>query len=252
MSLVVKPHNPWKTRILYIMAAIALLAGGWGIYDYGRFSAGYDSRDAGQAYEEMLDIKDDLEKQVAELREQKALLERAAQIEREAYNDLDATLKVLQAEILELKEELAFYRGIVSPREASRGLHLQSFELTPLGESRTYRYKVVLTQVMKNDRLATGKVKMLVQGLREGVASNLSLREITEKSVKDLSYRFKYFQNIEGDIELPEGFTPLRMSVEILPQGQEADKIDKTIEWPNEENITHVGKKQEAEVDSAD
>ena len=252
MNLVVKPHYPWKTRILYILALVVLLAAGWAFYDYGRFSAGYDSRDAGQAYEEMLDIKDDLERQVADLREQKALLERAAQIEREAYNDLDATLKVLQGEILELKEELAFYRGIVSPREASRGLHLQSLELTPLGESRTYRYKVVLTQVLKNDRLATGKVKMQVQGLRNGEPAVLSLRQITEKSVKDLSYRFKYFQNIEGDIELPEGFTPLRMSIQILPRGREKDKIDKTIPWPNEENMTHVGKKQETEVDSAD
>jgi hypothetical protein len=252
MSLVVKTHNPWKTRILYILAAIALGAAAWAMYDYGRFSAGYDSRDAGQAYEEMLDIKDDLEKQVVELREQKALLERAAQIEREAYNDLDATLKVLQGEILELKEELAFYRGIVSPRVASRGLHLQRVEINSLGESRTYRYKVVLTQVLKNDRLASGKVKIQIHGLRDGEPAFLTLRQITEKSVKDLSYRFKYFQTIEGDIELPEAFTPLRMRVEILPRGREKDKIDKTIEWPNEENVAHVGKKQETEVDNAD
>ena len=66
-----------------------------------------------------------------------------------------------------------------------------------------------------------------------------------EKSVKDLSYRFKYFQNIEGDIELPEGFKPLRMSIEILPRGRERDKIEKSIPWPNEESTTHVGKKQE-------
>lgn len=252
MRLKVKHHNPWKTRILYIIAAIVLMAAAWAMYDYGRFSAGYDSRDAGQAYEEMLDIKDDLERQVAELREQKALLERAAQIEREAYNDLDATLKVLQGEILELKEELAFYRGIVSPRDASRGLHLQRVEITPLGKSRTYRYKIVLTQVLKNDRLASGKVKISVHGLREGEPAILKLRQITEKSVKELRYRFKYFQTIEGDIELPAVFTPLRMRVEILPRGQEKDKIDKTIEWPNEENTAHVGKKQEAEVDSTD
>lgn len=222
------------------------------MYDYGRFNAGYDSKDAEQAYTEMLDIKDDLEGRIAELREQKALLERAAQIEREAYNDLDATLKVLQGEILELKEELAFYRGIVSPREASRGLQLQRVELQHNGVSRSYRYKVVLTQVVKNERLASGKLKLEVEGLRSGEPVTLALSEITEKSVKDLSYRFKYFQNIEGDIELPENFEPLRMNVEILPGGRQDDKIDKTIDWPTEESITHVGKKQETETNSAD
>jgi hypothetical protein len=234
------------------LAAIVLMASGWGLYDYGRFSAGYDSKEAAEAYTEMLDIKDDLERRIVELREQKAVLERAAQIEREAYNDLDATLKVLQGEILELKEELAFYRGIVSPREASRGLQLQRLELQHNGVSRSYRYKVVLTQVVKNDRLASGKVRLQVEGLRGGEPTTLSLHEITEKSVKELSYRFKYFQNIEGDIEIPENFEPLRLSVEILPYGRQKDKIEKTIDWPTEENIAHVGKKQETETDRTD
>lgn len=251
MNLVVKPHRPWKTRLLYIISIVVLMASGWGLYDYGRFSAGYDSKDADHAYAEMLDIKDDLEGRIVELREQKALLERAAQIEREAYNDLDATLKVLQGEILELKEELAFYRGIVSPREASRGLQLQRFELQHNGVGRSYRYKVVLTQVVKNVRLASGKVKLQVEGLRAGEPATLALRNITEKSVKDLNYRFKYFQNIEGDIELPDNFEPLRLRVEILPGGRQKDKIDKTIDWPTKEN-THVGKKQETETNSRD
>lgn len=252
MNVVVKTHSPWKMRFLYALGIVVLVASGWGLYDYGRFNAGYDSKDAAQAYVEMLDIKDDLEHQVAELREQKALLERAAQIEREAYNDLDATLKVLQGEILELKEELAFYRGIVSPREASRGLQLQRVELQHNGISRSYRYKVVLTQVVKNERLASGKVKLQVEGLRGGEPITLALRDITEKSVKDLNYRFKYFQNIEGDIELPENFEPLRMNVKILPRGREKDKIEKTIDWPTEENVANVGKKQETKTDSTD
>jgi len=252
MNFVVKTHSPLKIRLLYGVVVVVIIDSGWGFYDYGRFNAGYDSQDATHAYGEMLEIKDDLEARVAELREQKALLERAAQIEREAYNDLDATLKVLQGEILELKEELAFYRGIVSPREASLGLQLQRLELQHNGTGRSYRYKVVLTQVVKSNRLASGTLKLQVEGLRQGEPVTLKLRDITEKSVKDLKYRFKYFQNIQGDIELPENFQPLRLQVKILPRGREKDKIVKNIDWPTEENITHVGKKQETEADSAD
>ena len=95
-------------------------------------------------------------------------------------------------------------------------------------------------------------MKLQVEGLRAGEPTTLALRQITEKSVKDLNYRFKYFQNIEGDIELPENFEPLRMNVEILPGGRQKDKIEKTIDWPTEENVTHVGKKQKTETDSTD
>jgi len=69
----------------------------------------------------------------------------------------------------------------VSPREASRGLRLQSFTLEPNGP-RSWRYKVVLTQVLKNDRLARGTVRLKVDGLQGGNPRSLELASLTEKS----------------------------------------------------------------------
>jgi len=174
------------------------------------------------------------------LREQKAQLQRAAQIERQAYNELDNNLKGLQGEILELKEELAFYRGIVSPRDASRGLRLQTFTIEAVGP-RSYRYKVVLTQVHKNDRLARGRVTLQVEGLQDGTPRILDLGRLSAKPVKELNYRFKYFQKLEGDLKLPKGFQPLRATARILPGGRRQNIIQKTIDWPTEENQTDVG-----------
>ena len=252
MNLVVKAHHPWKTRVVWILILIALLVGGWTLFEYGRSQAGYDSADAEQAREQLLDIKEELEEEIVELREKKALLERAAQIERQAYDELDATLKILQAEILELKEELAFYRGIVSPREASTGLQLKKFSIEPNGPTRSYRYKVVLAQVLKNDRLATGRVKLLLDGMLAGEPKSLTLKDVTEKSIKELAYRFKYFQNLEGDIELPEEFVLLRATLKILPRRRGVDMIEKTIDWSSEENKSDVGKQEETTADSTD
>jgi len=169
------------------------------------------------------------------LREDKAVLQRAAQIERKAYNELDRTLKILQAEILEHKEELAFYRGIVSPKDSSSGLYLQNFFLSQNGDTRSYRYKVVLTQVLKNSRLISGKVKLQFDGLLDGESKILDLKAITAKKVRDLNYRFKYFQNVEGVVDFPEGFSLLRVKIQILPRGRLRDMIEKTIEWSFEE-----------------
>lgn len=241
MNLIVKAHQPWKSKFIWGIAAIILLISGWTLFDYGRYLAGYDSRDSGNEIEALLQTQKHLEKRIESLREEKAVLERAAQIERKAYNELDTTLKILQAEILEHKEELAFYRGIVSPKDSRFGLYLQNFFLSQNGDTRSYRYKVVLTQVLKNSRLITGKVKLQFDGLLNGESKLLELRDVTSKKLRDLNYRFKYFQNVEGVVEFPEGFKLLRVNVQILPRGRQRDMIEKTIEWSFEEKETHVG-----------
>ena len=243
MKLKVKHHNPWKNKLILILAVIALIAGALGLYDYGRYMAGYDSAEAGKQFTKFIEINDELDEEILTLREQKAQLERAAQIEQQAYTELNASIKVLQDEILELKGELAFYRGIVSPKEASRGLHLQSFSLVGNGQ-RSFRYKIVLTQVLKNDRMAHGRVQLRVDGLMDNKPKTLHLAAMDDKAVKELSYRFKYFQNLEGNLNLPENFRPLRASIQILPRGRKTDMIEKTIEWPTEEAKPDVEQKK--------
>jgi len=235
MSLVVKPHHPWKTRALWALAGLLMLAGGYTLFDYGRYLAGYDSSEASRVKQELLQVKKRLEGEIEDLRQEKALLQRAQQIERQAYTDLDGTIKNLQSEILELKEELAFYRGIVSPREASTGLQLQKFSLESGGSDRRLRYRVVLTQVLGNDRLASGRVQLELEGLQGSESRSLTLKDVTESSANELSYRFKYFQKLEGDIRLPEAFSLLRATLRILPRGNERNSIEKTIDWSIEE-----------------
>lgn len=235
MNLVVKAHRPWKSKFIWGIILLALIISGWTLFDYGRYLAGYDSRDTENKIEGLLQTQAHLEKRIVILREDKAVLERAAQIERKAYNELDTTLKILQAEILEHKEELAFYRGIVSPKDSSSGLYLQNFFLSRNGETRSYRYKVVLTQVLKNSRMISGKVRLQFDGLLDGESKILDLKEVTAKKHKDLNYRFKYFQNVEGVVEFPKEFSLLRVKVQILPRGRQRDMIEKTIEWSIEE-----------------
>ena len=252
MSLVVKPHRPWLNRIVLGLGLVALIISGWTLFDYGRYLAGYDAAAYTEERQALQDINSALEKEVDRLREKKALLERAAQIERQAYDELDTTLKVLQGEILELEEELAFYRGIVSPQDASSGLHLQRFKIEANGKSRSYRYKVVLTQVLKNDRLATGKVQLSIDGMINNQPRTLSLKQLSEKPVKELNYRFKYFQKLEGNVELPSGFTPFRVNVKIVPRSRKRNSIEKTINWSGQETENHVGNEEETETNGTD
>ena len=215
------------------LVAVAIVIAGYSLYEYGRFSAGYDSIEAGEEHAVLLTHVSELEENIDELREQKAVLERAAQIDRKAYDELDTTLKVLQAEILELKANLTFYRGIVSPKDAAHGLHLQRFRVEPSGQANGFQYKVILTQVLKNDRSATGVIRIKLVGTQGEQARVLDLSQVTEKAVKELKYRFRYFQSLEGELTLPSGFTPQRVTVSVVPKDRKRkEPFEKTFDWP--------------------
>jgi len=234
MSLVVKAYHPWRTRLVSILLVLVLILAAWALFEYGRFTAGFDSFKAGEDRGKLLKRVDTLQGQIDSLREQKAVLERDAQIKHQAYGELDTTLKVLQGEILELKEELAFYRGIVSPRDAAQGLHLQRFKIEPNGKPRGFRYKVILTQVLKEDRTARGYLQVNFEGLLNNESKVLSLQDVSEKHIKEEEFRFRYFQNIEGDVQLPTGFKPQRVTIKVVSRNRSRqDPLEKTFDWPN-------------------
>jgi len=234
MSLVVKAYHPWRSKVVSALLVFVMLLIGWSLYEYGRFSAGFDSFQARDEHTALVKHNDDLESQIDSLQEQKAVLERNAQIKQKAYEDLDTSLKVLQGEILELKEELAFYRGIVSPRDAAQGLHLQRFKVEPNGKPRGFRYKVILTQVLKEDRTARGTLQMAFEGMLNNEAKVFTLQDVSEKHIKEEDFRFRYFQNIEGDIQLPAGFKPQRVTIKVISRHRSSGKepLEKTFDWP--------------------
>lgn len=230
-TLVVRQHQPWKILLLVVVLAGVVTAGGWGLFYYGQSTAGED-------FVALQQEKKALQKKIAhildenqELREQKAVLEHGGNIEKQAYDQVNTSLKTLQDEILELKEEVAFYRSIVAPKESSKGLRIQSFKLEENGQERGYRFKLVLTQVIKNNKITRGTVTMVVEGLQSDKPTELKLSEVTTARRSTLSFKFKYFQNLEGDVQLPDGFIPSRVKLSIASN---RTNIDKTFDWPRE------------------
>lgn len=229
--LAVRHHAParvWALRLgLGALALVAVVAA----FEYGRYRAGYDRQAAAAA---VADLQGRLAAALEEnrrLRERVALLEQSQSIDQQARDRVQGTITELQNEILELREELAFYRGIVSPADSESGLKIQSFTLAPAGADRHYRYKLVLIQAIKHDRRVQGEVAVYFHGRRAGESVRLSLADLLIESDTGLGYAFKYFQDFEGLLALPEDFTPLRVEVVATPSGRGAEAVRRSFEW---------------------
>lgn len=233
-QLIVKSHNPWLRRILLIGAWLGVLLVAIVFYEFGHYQAGYNRIEVAAERERLQTQIEEQAKTNSRLSGQLTIVERGQAIDREAYDVVRADLKRLQEEILELREEVEFYRGIVSPLERQAGLNIQTFKLERAGEEALYHFELVMSQVLKNDRFVKGVVKLHLQGVQEGEPQTLNFKEISPNDSVGRDFRFRYFQRMEGDIRLPENFLPRNMLVEMVPQGRKA--ISKSFPWPFEVN----------------
>lgn len=230
-KMVVRPHRPIRNGVIYTILAVLVLAAIGGAFEFGRLRAGFDTAEAARERDRLVNEIDTVTRLNRELRERIALLERSSEIDRQAREQVQASLSAMQDEVLELREELAFYRGIVSPEDAQAGLKIQNFRLSKGPGDALYHFRLVLIQAVKHDKRATGKVEITVHGVQDGEPVAMPLGELAMNDLGEMAYSFKYFQDFEGDIRLPDGFTPARVDIVILPGGRSSEAVRRTIPW---------------------
>ncbi|MGD8593845.1 MAG: hypothetical protein PVF82_13475 [Gammaproteobacteria bacterium] len=231
-QLIIKTHSPWKFWLKWLLMLGILGVVAWLMFGVGKRSAGQVNVTLQQEQTRLQEKLYQIGRENTELREKYAVLERASQIDKESYVAISENLTNLQNELLELKQEVAFYRGIVAPSEAASGLHITNLTFDPLGEESGFHFKLVLTQVMKNEYIVRGRVRIFIEGLQAGQQKQLTLSQVSGGKLEDdLTMNFKYFQNIEGDIVLPDGFVPSSVIVDLIPTGKGRTRIKKNFEW---------------------
>ncbi len=212
------------------MAIAAVI--GYLVFEYGRISAGYDIVDTANeraGFEAHIETLND---RITELEQEVAIHETHREIDREAYKEVEGSLLELQAKIQEQKDAIAFYRGIVSPADGKPGLRVQDFKLTRGLEEREFKLRLVLVQAMKHDRKVSGTVAMTVEGNQAGEAKSYALADLlTEEANKDWPFSFRYFQDFDRQIVLPDGFTPERILVEVRSRTRSISSIEESFAW---------------------
>jgi len=209
-----------------------VLVSGYLIFEFGRIKAGYDTVEAGnisQAYEDHIAS---LDNEILELKQQIAILETNRDVDRASYKEVEVELTSLQAKIQEQRDAIAFYRGIVSPTDGNAGLRVQDIRLTRGKAEREFNLRLVLVQAMKHDRKVSGDVSLSIEGSQDGVDKTYEFAQlITDAADKAWPFSFRYFQNFDRQLVLPDGFTPERIKVEVRSRTRSISSIEESFAW---------------------
>jgi ABC-type Na+ efflux pump permease subunit len=218
----------WLLGLLVILLVIITLI--WSAYLYGQRGAGFDRSQAMKTVTELSQKLEDLQKQYAENQHQAAMIERTSQIDDDASKQLKKSLNDSQQQVMDLKKELAFYKSVVTPDQGKRSLAIQTIQLQR-DETGVYRYKVMVSQRGRNDKLVRGSIDIKIEGTEGGKAKVLRLSDVSESAKNVTKFGFKFFQNFEGTMNLPTTFTPENLRVVVTPSSYGVAKIDDLYSW---------------------
>jgi hypothetical protein len=228
--------NMWRkylVRLALVFLTGLAAYGEWRLYDFGKLQGAEELKSLRAEHDQLRRHFRDLSRENASLRENNAILDRSSQIDQEAARDVQDQLASLQEELQAAREEVEFYRGIIAPGDAAAGLRIHRFEITPGQQPDEYHYDLVLTQLKRHDRTVTGKVEWKIRGSEGAAARELNLSDVTRPEVKQLTFRFRYFQHLTGLFTLPAGFQARDVVLSVVSTGQDAvEPVEQRFEWP--------------------
>lgn len=146
-----------------------------------------------------------------------------------AFEQLQTTLKSQEAQVQELKRQLAFFERIMRPTGEQVGVVIDNLTLQETSIPGRYHYRLALTQPAKKRELFRGQVQIRVEGSQGDKPRVLTGRDLGMK-VSEWRYALRYFQLLEGNWQLPEGFVPDRIRVTINKDGRQPAQ-ELLVEW---------------------
>jgi hypothetical protein len=231
-AMMVVPYRRWYRTWVSISIILALLAVALGGYFYGYFEASrlfsVTSADNARLSASLLEARDEVES----LRSEVAIAGRSNLVDQRATEEVQSTVSSLRERIMQLEQDVSFYRQVMSPGSDELGIIIAEFDVTPMDGAGRYHYKAVFRQAGAGDRVLEGKVQIDIAGRLDDQRQVLSLATILlEGRTFDPALNFRYFQNLEGEFILPEGFVPEQVEVKAESSKPTAIKVEKIFSW---------------------
>ena len=158
------------------------------------------------------------------------VLEREADVLRQANRMLREQESARQAELNQLQSELDFFRRLAGTGGAQSGLDVYHVEVFPTASGRVFQFILTLTQNIRRASIVDGHARIDVEGTMEDRPVTLYWSRLNDGSAPEPAFRFKYFQQLEGYLTLPAGFQPTRLKI-TLDAGSRKKPVQRSYDW---------------------
>lgn len=207
----------WTVNALaLVLVAVAV----WWVIGATQRLAGFDRDEARNRIEALQADVDRLTRELDAARSSLAERERQVAIGNAAQGELARNLAQLQEENASLKEDLGFLRNLMAASSAPAGLSMANVKVERLGDTRDYRYRLLISQGGDRRQDFRGRVQLVLRLEGAGGARTLTVPE--DAAAGGGKVEFRFYQAVEGRFRLPEGATLKGYEVQVvaLPGGQ--------------------------------
>jgi hypothetical protein len=228
LRMKVVAHRPLRTAVMALVAMLVAVAIGFFGFWMGRHHGISDSTG-------IVATDESSAQRIVELERKLADVQLSQVVDGDADESLRQTIKSLRDELSASQDEVLFYRQLMAPSEAQRGLRVEKLELTPGATPAEVKYHLLLTQVAEKNDWAAGTVTVDVVGTSDNEQVVLPLTEMTQVESYPLPFKFRYFQDFTGTLTIPDGLKPEQVVVLAAMAGKDGKRVQKTFSWTLEE-----------------
>lgn len=230
-QMIVVPYRPLYRAGVFLFFVLAMAALSYLTYDYGL-------REGLALKVELLVDKEKLQDQLQQsesmgssMRQEIAALKLGGEVDSRANEEVRQSVESLQDQVAQLNEEIRFYKGVMVPNAKDKGLRIERLAMESTSEPNKYKYSLLLTQVVDKHDYVQGGVKIALLGRENGSEAELQLSDLINEDQDTIGFRFRYFQNIDGELVVPNGFEPREVMVVAQSSGRNPQRLERKFDW---------------------
>ncbi|MBL8416348.1 MAG: hypothetical protein JNM42_18140 [Propionivibrio sp.] len=222
-KLAIRTHVAWYWRAsaVIVILSVSLALAAW-IYDAGRRIAGFHSNESVREIQSLSNHLMELDAELTKLRSLVGSGESSLLLERAAQQQLTRQAKALEVENAALKEDLAFFEGLMLASKAGDelGARIENLKIEPIGNLGEHRYRMlVINSGGRQAKELKGSLQILVKVQEGGKDAMITIPSATEPNPQRFRFEIKHFQRIEGVFSVPSGALVKEVEVRLLQDG---------------------------------
>jgi hypothetical protein len=165
------------------------------------------------------------------------------EVDQRALELLRSEMAAEKERTADLEEGLSFYRSMVASDDIAKGISLRKPELVAGSNPGQIHYRFFAQQKEREYEVVEGSLSVEVYGLSGEHEASYPLGKLSnEFSAQAAALHFRYFQAIEGDLTLPEGFQPQGLKLVLRINKPLNTEVREQFPWELQERLINVGK----------